>query len=145
VQRGEPVLGGRVDDLLPDDAGAAADARAVGVDLDAAQAVGAQEDRVASDAERDGVVARPLWRHAVPAAGGVVDHRDDVVHGLREDDGGGALLGREVPGAARAVPLGVAGGDDGAGDAGAQLGGAEVGGQREGGHRVSCVGMRRGR
>ena len=79
MQRVEAVRGGGVDDGLPLDAGAGADAAAHGVDLDALQAAGADQDRVAHVAERAGVVAGGLGGDAqAGGAGGAHDGGDLV-------------------------------------------------------------------
>ena len=63
-------------------------------------------------AERAGAVAGALRRDAQAALAGEVDDRDDVGGVGGEGDGGGPLVDREVPGAAREVVRLVARGDD---------------------------------
>ena len=125
-QRGEAVLGGGLGDLEPQRAGGDAGAARLGVDLDAAHARGAEQDRVLEVAERAGVVAGALRGDAQPVAARVLDDRDHVVGALGEGDERGPLVVREVPGPAGLVPVRVGGADDEASDAVA--GGGESGG-----------------
>ena len=62
-----------------------------------------------------------LWPPALnamrkPSLGGEQDGRDDVVRGLRVDDGDGPLVDRQVPGLPRGVPCLVARQHDVAGE-----------------------------
>ena len=63
-----------------------------------------------------GAVAGALAGDPEPVGGGEADRRGDVVGALDEGDRAGLLVGGEVPGQARLVPVGVARGGDAAGD-----------------------------
>ena len=135
MERGEPVLCGGVDDLLPDHAGAGAHARGPRVDLDAPHPLGLEQDRLRVQlTEARGVVPGPLRRHAVAAQPREVDDGGDVLGRLGVDDDAGALVGSEVPGEASLVPAGIAREDDVSGDLAAELGGVEIGCQGQRGH-----------
>ena len=116
VQGDEAVLGGGADDLLPEHAGADARLAGLGVDLDRAQLVRADEDGVGEVAERGDAVTGALGGDA-QAVGLREEHgRLHVVRARRHDDQGRMLLDREVPGRALDVPALVPGGEDGAAD-----------------------------
>ena len=127
-QRGEAELGGGLGDLGPQRAGLAAGDPRLGVDLDAAQLVGLDEDRVGERVVGAGVVAGALGGHEQAALTGELDDGDDVGGRRRDGYGGGALVDGEVPGLAGLVPIGVAGGADAALHALAELGGVNAGG-----------------
>ncbi len=69
-----------------------------------------------SEPEGDGAVAGPLAGDAQPVLGGEADGSGDVVAALDEGDGARALVGDEVPGRSRLVPVGVVGSGEAAGD-----------------------------
>ena len=73
-------------------------------------------------------MARALSGHEQAALAGELDDGDDVVGGLGDRYGGGALVDGEVPGLAGLVPIGVAGGADAALHAVAELAGINAGG-----------------
>jgi hypothetical protein len=99
-----------VDDLLPDRTRADACAAAGGVDLDTADHR-AHEHRAAEVGHRARQVAGRLRGDAKALLGGEGDGAQDVLDAARQDDARGALVGGEVPGAARLVVLRVAGKD----------------------------------
>ncbi|MEN3284260.1 MAG: hypothetical protein V7607_5400 [Solirubrobacteraceae bacterium] len=96
-----------------------ADARAV--DAHAAHRPRLDEDRVVEPAERGRVVAGRLRRHPEPEVARGPHDGEHVVLALGERDGGGVLVGVEVPGQARVVPAGVARGEQSAAEAAAQV------------------------
>ena len=111
VQRGETVLGGRHDHVLPQRAGLDPGAPVVGVDLD---------PRISRMFSRSVPSSGPCDGGAVPGAldddlqvalGGVVDGRDDLLDRGRQRDDGGPQVGGEVPGLPGVVPAGVVGED----------------------------------
>ena len=61
-------------------------------------------------------MAGPLAGHLEFVLGGEADRPGDVVGALGEDDGLRALVGGQVPGQARLVPIGIARGGNAAGD-----------------------------
>ena len=107
-----PLLGRRLHDLEPQDAGLDASGQVVRVDLHCAHAGRLQQDGVLERPERCGVVAGALRGDAKPALAGEVDRRDHVVGGLGVDDRGGPLVDGEVPRLAGLVPALVARRDD---------------------------------
>ena len=138
----EAVLGRGEGDLLPQHAGLGARGLGLRVDLEPAHAARADENRVVEGLQGVGEVAGALSRHAHAAPPGVLDHGDDVVGGLGEDDRRGPLVGGQVPRLARGVPVGFAREDDLAveqvaenADAGCLLCGRD----RGAGHRKSSV------
>ena len=114
--RAEPVLAGRLGELEREHAGLDPRRPGVGVDLDTAHALGLEQDRALERRQRRGAVAGALGGDLEAVVGGEADGRGDVVGALGEDDGVRLLVGDQVPGGARLVPVGVVGGGDAAGD-----------------------------
>jgi hypothetical protein len=115
-EREQAVRRGRLGDLEPQGAGLDPGDLRGGIDLDAAHLLCREEDRVVERRDRRGVVAGALGRDAEAVAPREGEDRHDVVGGRGQRDVGGPLVDREVPGAAREVPLRLAGRDDLAGE-----------------------------
>ena len=113
VQRGDAEVGRARHDLLPLGAGAHAGGEALGVELDALELVGPQQDGVAEIAERRRVVAGALRGDLEAGLGRVAHDGGDVVGVQRRRDHGGALVDGGVEGLAREVPTLLAGADHG--------------------------------
>ena len=112
-ERGEPVLGGGLDGLDPDRAGADAGDARDGVDLDVLQPVHLHEHGVGQRVLHGGrVVAGALRGHLQAAVTCEADDLDDVMRGGGDGDSGGPLVDREVPGRPGLVPVRVVGADD---------------------------------
>jgi len=112
-ERRETVRGRCLDDLDPERSRLGTGDARLGPDRDGSHAVGLQQDRVAElAAQRGGVVAGALRRHAQAVSAGEVDDLDHVPGRLRQGDGGRPLVDGEIPRLTGAVPAFVAGGDD---------------------------------
>ncbi len=104
-------------ELGDEDAGLDPGGLRLGVDLDPAHALGLDQDRPFERARQaEGAVPGPLAGDAQVVLGGEADRLGDVVGALDEGDRLGALVGGEVPGEARLVPVGIARGGNAAGD-----------------------------
>ncbi len=114
--RAEPVLSGGLAQLEHEHAGLDPRRLRIGVDLDAAHALGLEQDRAVERRQRRGAVAGALGGDLEAVLGGEADGGGDVVGALGEDDAVRPLVGDEVPGGSRLVPVGVVGGGDTAGD-----------------------------
>jgi hypothetical protein len=82
-----------------------------GVDLDSAHALGLDQDRPLErpgGAQGGGAVPGALAGDPQAVLGGEADDRGDVLPALDEGDRLGSLVGDQVPGEARLVPVGVA-------------------------------------
>jgi hypothetical protein len=80
------------------------------LNLDAAHALGLDQDHVGQRSERHGAVSGALRRDPQPVVAREADHLRDVVGALHEGDRGGALIGGQVPSATRLVPVRIVGG-----------------------------------
>jgi hypothetical protein len=109
VQRGQAVRRGRLDDVLPQDAGADAGGPPLGVDVHLVHRRGAQQDRLVQGPERARVVAGALRHDPQAELGGGEHQLADLVGARRVGDRGRALVHRHVPRHARLVVPGVAG------------------------------------
>ena len=122
-----PYADGRVDDVAPRSSPAATRAtRPPG-----STSTPRHARRVDEQACRRAACAGAPWpvpwtRDPQPERAGVVDGRDDVVDGLGERDGGGALVDGEVPRAASLVPAGLAREDEHVRGCGGAVRGADV-------------------
>ena len=104
----EPLLGRRLDDVLPERSGLDAGAMGSGVDLHAAQTRRLHEDRVVQDRERRCSMPGSLRRDPKTMRARELDDRDDIFDGLDQRDRERPLIDGEVPCPACVVPLGVA-------------------------------------
>ncbi len=86
------------------------DASAAILDLDAAHALGLDQDHVVERSERHGAVSGSLRRHPQPVVAREADHLRDVIRALHEGDRGGPLIGGQVPSLTRLVPVRVVAG-----------------------------------
>ncbi len=120
VERGEAELGRPRHDLLPLGARPHPRDAPLGVDHDAAEAVGAQQDHVVHRPERLGVVARALRRDLQPVGGRVADDLGDVPLVLGHGHGSRLLGEGGVVGQGGSVPAGLAGLEHRAADASAE-------------------------
>lgn len=120
MQDDESLLGGGLDDVGPDRAGLDAGAAAGCVDLDGAQTLGLDEDRVLKRVDRAGAVAGSLRGDPQAVDACELDHGDDIGGRLDQGDGERTLVDGKVPGAAGLVPARVAGDDQVAVEAGAE-------------------------
>jgi hypothetical protein len=80
--------------------------------MDAAHALGLEQDGVRQGSERHGVVAGGLLRDLLALAGGEGDGRHDVVRRFREHYCGGLLVGGQVERPAGLVEARLPGQDD---------------------------------
>jgi hypothetical protein len=115
-QRAEAVRRGGLAQLEHPDPGLDPSGPRDGIDLDASHALRLDQDRVDERTERHRRVARPLGRDAETIGGGEADRRHHVVGTLHQGDRRGLLVGRQIPGRARIVPVTVVGGHHLAGD-----------------------------
>jgi hypothetical protein len=115
-QRAHAVLARRFGKLQGKHAGLDPCRASVGVDLDAAHALGLEQDRPVERGQRRGAVAGALGGDLEVVAGGEADGGGDVLGALGDDDGNRLLVGGQVPGESRLIPVGVVGGGDPAGD-----------------------------
>jgi hypothetical protein len=88
----------------------------LGVDVDSAHALGLDQDRVLQRLQGNRAVAGALAGDAEVVRGGEAHGLGDVLGALGEGDAARVLVGGEVPGGARLVPVGVGGCSDAARD-----------------------------
>ena len=110
-RRRQPELGQLRRHLLPPRRRADAHATRGGVDRDAGQRRGVEDQRALERAERAGVVPGRLGATRRPRSRGVGDDGGDLALVGRERDRLGLLVDQQVEGAAGGVPVGVAGAD----------------------------------
>ncbi len=104
-ERRQPVLRGRLDDVLPQRAGLDAGDSRLRVDQHALHALRLQEQRSLQGAQRRGPVTGALRRDTPATGAGELDCCDDLGGRLRQRDRLRPLVGGEVPGLACAVPV----------------------------------------
>ena len=114
MQRREPEVGRRRDDVAPLRAGADASDPALRVDLDTLELVGLDEDHVVQCPERLGVVSGALGGDLHPVRAGEVDDLDHVLCVGRHGDERRLLDDGEVEGLRGGVPAVPTGLDHGA-------------------------------
>ncbi len=115
-QRAQSVLARRLGELQGEHACLDPRRAGLGVDLDPAHPLGLEQDRSLERRQGRGAVAGALAGDLEAVLGGEADGRGDVLGALDEGDGDRPLVGGEVPGQPRLVPVGVGGGGDPADD-----------------------------
>jgi hypothetical protein len=88
----------------------------VGIDRHAPHPLGLEQDRPVEWSQRRRAVTGALRGDLQIAFDGEANGGGNVVGAIGKDDGDGSLVGGEVPGGARLVPVDVVGGGDPAGD-----------------------------
>jgi hypothetical protein len=112
----EPVGAGGFAQLEHQRAGGDPGSLCLRIHLDAPHPLGLDQDRALERAQGDGAVAGPLAGDPQVVVSGKADGLGHVVGALDEGDSLGVLVGGEVPGHPRLVPVGVIRGGDAAGD-----------------------------
>jgi hypothetical protein len=112
VQRREPELGGLRHDVRPLRAGADPGDAPLGIALDAAQAVGPEQDHVVHVPQRLGVVTRALRSDLEPLCLGEADDLRHIARRLGQRDELRVLGEREVVRLRGRIPARLAGSDD---------------------------------